>query len=80
MKTGLACLILLTLLLSACKAKDGIRACPSSSTNTHHASTIQIVTESYPPYSMEENGVITGISSDVVRAIFRIAQPSPKSG
>jgi len=79
MKTGLACLILLTLLLFACKAKDGDSGrVPSSSTNTHHTSTIQIVTESYPPYSMEENGVITGISSDVVRAIFRIAQLQPE--
>ncbi len=36
-----------------------------------YGQTIHVVTEEYPPYNFTENGKITGVSTDVVRAVLK---------
>lgn len=41
-----------------------------AATSSASAETLQLLTESYPPYSYQENGVLKGISVDLVKAVM----------
>ncbi len=43
-----------------------------------HSQSIQIVTEEFPPYNYEENGEITGVSTEVVKATLKELNIQPK--
>lgn len=71
-------LITILLCLSGCGSREGgASAAQSSGTRSTPSMTIPVVTEAYPPYSLEREDRIEGISTEVVQAIFREAGLQP---
>lgn len=60
-------------LLSSCikKPENRVIETPANGSDGSVANTIQLVTDSYIPYSFEENGVIKGIAVDVYKELFQ---------